>query len=197
MPVSLIPNDAAVAEASTQRSSVQWHDKLRLVGWPMTSNAQSTALFQFIRAEFEGLERPREVTRLLRSRTPWQPQHQPSSHMTDCLAQTTLASSSKRTRAETHRCSSGTLLGSCTSSFNSHRPRNRDVPDEAVQALAVLDAQLDKELLPYKAVQAAEVEEDDAPITHPQAPPPNGRATDTPPPPNEPVFLPNSEDRIS
>ena len=67
--------------------------------------------------------------------------------------------------------------------FNTYRPRNRDVPDEVVQALAVLDAQLDKELLPYKAVQAAEVEEDDAPV-HPAQTSPNGRATDTPPLPN-------------
>jgi hypothetical protein len=68
--------------------------------------------------------------------------------------------------------------------FNSYRPRNRDVPDEVVQSLLVLDALLDKELLPYKAVQAAEVEEDDRPIG-PTAPArPNGRVVDIPPPPN-------------
>jgi hypothetical protein len=63
--------------------------------------------------------------------------------------------------------------------FNSYRPRNRDVPDEVVQSLAVLDAQLDKELLPYSVVQAAEVAEDDSQVPPTRTPPANGRATDT------------------
>ena len=68
--------------------------------------------------------------------------------------------------------------------FNAYRPRNREVPDEVVQALAVLDAQLDRELLPYGTVQAAEVAEDDASVPPASPSLPNGRATDTPPPPN-------------
>jgi hypothetical protein len=67
--------------------------------------------------------------------------------------------------------------------FNAYRPRNRDVPDEEVQALAVLDAQLDSELVPYQAVQAAEAADDTAAGAPPPPPPPNGRGTDRPPPP--------------
>ena len=58
--------------------------------------------------------------------------------------------------------------------FNSYRPRNRDVPDEVVQSLAVLDAQLDRELVPYR--QVAEPGDD----TPPPQPPPNGRAAERP-----------------
>jgi hypothetical protein len=68
--------------------------------------------------------------------------------------------------------------------FNSYRPRNRDVPDEVVQALPVLDGQLDKELVQYKSAQAADVAEDDAGSSLAHTPAPNGRAADRPSPSN-------------
>ena len=59
--------------------------------------------------------------------------------------------------------------------FNSYRPRNRKVPDEVVGSLRVLDEQLDRELIPYSRVLAAE------------------DATDSEPrPPNVPTNLPGA-----
>ena len=66
--------------------------------------------------------------------------------------------------------------------FNSYRPRNRDVPDEIVESLAVLDAQLDKELVPYQIVQAAETAEENASVAPPPQPAPNGKVPDSPAP---------------
>ena len=44
--------------------------------------------------------------------------------------------------------------------FNRFRPRSRSVPDEVVGPLQVLDAQLDRELVEYAKVVAAEAAED-------------------------------------
>ena len=49
--------------------------------------------------------------------------------------------------------------------FNRYRPRNRAVPDEVVNGLRVLDHQLDKELVPFSTVLAAD--EDDRPAIRP------------------------------
>lgn len=44
--------------------------------------------------------------------------------------------------------------------FNSYRPRSRQIPDEVVESLAILDDQLDQELVPFEKVLAAERSED-------------------------------------
>lgn len=44
--------------------------------------------------------------------------------------------------------------------FNLYRPRNKSIPDEVIGALAVLDAQLEKEIVPFAQVVAAEEAED-------------------------------------
>jgi hypothetical protein len=71
--------------------------------------------------------------------------------------------------------------------FNSYRPRNRKVPDEVVGSLRVLDEQLDRELIAYSNVLAAEDATDseprqpDMPTILPSAAQqrqPNGQASD-------------------
>jgi hypothetical protein len=58
--------------------------------------------------------------------------------------------------------------------FNTYRPRNRPVPDEVVGALEILEGQLDRELVPYAAVLAAQSAEDNAlPLPQPAAPGPH------------------------
>ncbi len=52
--------------------------------------------------------------------------------------------------------------------FNRYRPRNKSIPDEVIGGLVVLDAQLEKELVPYARVVAAEEAEDSAPPSRPQ-----------------------------
>lgn len=46
--------------------------------------------------------------------------------------------------------------------FNTYRPRNKEIPAEVVESLAVLDVQLDRELVPYATVMAAEDAEDES-----------------------------------
>lgn len=59
--------------------------------------------------------------------------------------------------------------------FNLYRPRNKSIPDEAIGALAVLDAQLEKELVPFAQVVAAEEADEPTPPTRPR-PVTNGRS---------------------
>ncbi len=47
--------------------------------------------------------------------------------------------------------------------FNRYRPRNKSIPDEVIGALAILDAQLEKELVPFAQVVAAEDADEAAP----------------------------------
>lgn len=49
--------------------------------------------------------------------------------------------------------------------FNRYRPRNKSIPDEVIGALAILDAQLEKELIPFAQVVAAEDADEIAPPT--------------------------------
>jgi hypothetical protein len=53
--------------------------------------------------------------------------------------------------------------------FYRHRPRNRAVPDEVPGSLSILDKQLDRELVPFSTVLAAD--DDDAPRALPPARP--------------------------
>jgi hypothetical protein len=54
--------------------------------------------------------------------------------------------------------------------FNRFRPRNREIPDEVVGSLHILDEQLERELVPYAKVSAAENSET------PLAPPDGGKS---------------------
>jgi hypothetical protein len=56
--------------------------------------------------------------------------------------------------------------------FNSYRPKNRDVPNSVVGTLELLDRQLDRELVDYKKVIAADADgEPEQPVTSPRASP--------------------------
>jgi hypothetical protein len=57
--------------------------------------------------------------------------------------------------------------------FNRHRPRNKTIPDEVVGALEVLDSQLERELVAFSKVLAAELGEEPerppSPVARPEA----------------------------
>jgi hypothetical protein len=55
--------------------------------------------------------------------------------------------------------------------FNRFRPRNRSIPDEVVESLQVLDEQLERELVPFARVLAAEIG-DESSYAEEQAPTP-------------------------
>lgn len=52
--------------------------------------------------------------------------------------------------------------------FYRYRPRNKSIPDEVIGGLLVLDTQLEKELVPFARVVAAEEAEDNAPPSRPR-----------------------------
>ncbi len=49
--------------------------------------------------------------------------------------------------------------------FNKYRPRNQTIPDEVIGSLQVLDQQLDRELVSFAQVLAAESEDDPEPMS--------------------------------
>ena len=61
--------------------------------------------------------------------------------------------------------------------FNRYRPRNRTIPDEVVGALQVLDGQLEKELVPFSKVLAAELGDGPPPLASSSVPAPEVAST--------------------